>query len=75
MFSRDAVMAIHDASKGIPRTISVICGNALLTGFALGRRPVDSAIIEEVCREFDLAAAKPTMPPQAAGTPAAARAR
>ena len=54
MFTREAVMAIHDASKGIPRTISVICDNALLTGFALGRRPVDAAIVEEVCRDFDL---------------------
>jgi general secretion pathway protein A len=71
MFSRDAVVAIHDASKGIPRTISVICDNALLTGFALGRRPVDAAIIEEVCREFDLTA-QPSPPPQAVGTPAAA---
>jgi general secretion pathway protein A len=72
MFTRDAVMAIHAASKGIPRTISVICDNALLTGFALGRRPVDSAIIEEVCRDFDLAAPQSTIPPQAVDAPAAA---
>jgi len=62
MFTRDAVVAIHSASNGIPRTISVICDNALLTGFALGRRPVDAAIVEEVCREFDLAAAPPAVP-------------
>jgi general secretion pathway protein A len=54
LFTRDAVEAIHRASKGIPRTISVICDNALLTGFALQRRPVDVAIIDEVCRDFDL---------------------
>ncbi len=55
IFTRDAVMAIHRASKGIARTISVICDNALITGFALERRPVDVAIVEEVCRDFDLA--------------------
>ena len=45
LFSREAVMLIHERSGGIPRTISVICDNALLTGFALGRQPVDSGVI------------------------------
>jgi general secretion pathway protein A len=34
LFTREAVMLIHERSGGIPRTISVICDNALLTGFA-----------------------------------------
>ena len=54
LFTRDAVVAIHEASRGIPRTISVICDNALMTGFALDKRLVDAAIIREVCRDFDL---------------------
>lgn len=54
LFTRDAVVAVHDASKGIPRTINVICDNALLTAFALQRRPVDAAIVSEVVRDFDL---------------------
>jgi type II secretory pathway predicted ATPase ExeA len=54
LFSRDAVMAIHEASGGIPRTISVICGNALLTGYAEEQRPINRKIIETVCRDFDL---------------------
>src|SRR5207249_10790127 len=33
LFSREAVIAIHEHSKGIPRTISVICDNALVNGF------------------------------------------
>jgi hypothetical protein len=48
------VIAIHDGAKGLPRTISVICDNALLSGFALERAPVDEEIVEEVCRDFDL---------------------
>lgn len=54
IFSRDAVLAIHALSQGIPRTISVLCENALLGGFAQGRKPVDEAIVLEVSRDFDL---------------------
>ena len=54
MFTRQAVEVIHDRSGGIPRTISVLCDNALLTGFALGRPMVDHEIVLEVARDFDL---------------------
>jgi general secretion pathway protein A len=54
LFTREAVVLIHEFSKGIPRTISVMCDNALLGGMALGRHPVDREIVTEVCRDFDL---------------------
>jgi len=54
LFSRDAVVAIYEYASGIPRTISVICDNALLTGYAEDRCPVDVDLIEAVCRDFDL---------------------
>jgi hypothetical protein len=54
VFTREAVTLIHQRSKGIPRTISVIADNGLLTGFAVGQRPVNSATVREVCRDFDL---------------------
>jgi type II secretory pathway predicted ATPase ExeA len=54
LFTRDAVMLIHERSHGIPRTINVICDNALLSGFALGSQPVDREVVLEVCRDFDL---------------------
>jgi type II secretory pathway predicted ATPase ExeA len=54
LFTRDAVILIHRRSLGIPRTISVICDNALVGGFAAGIRPVDADVIAEVCRDFDL---------------------
>lgn len=54
VFSRTAVEAIHCGSRGIPRTISVVCENALINGFALKRRPIGPEIIAEVCRDFDL---------------------
>jgi general secretion pathway protein A len=53
LFTREAVLLIHERSKGIPRTISVICHNALIGGFAMNRRPVTADIVREVCRDFD----------------------
>ena len=58
-------MLIHERARGIPRTISVMCDNALLTAFGLGRQPVNSEIVLEVARDFDLGqvradAAEPT---------------
>ena len=55
IFTRSAVEAIHRGSRGIPRTISVICENALISGLALERRPIGPDIVEEVCRDFDIA--------------------
>src|SRR5262249_259336 len=37
-----------------PRTISVICDNALVTAFAQDERPVSRSTVLEVCRDFDL---------------------
>ncbi|HEY6510081.1 MAG TPA: AAA family ATPase, partial [Vicinamibacterales bacterium] len=72
VFTREAVTLVHERSAGVPRTISVIADNALLTGFAVGQRPVNSATVREVCRDFDLgvSGADPT-PETAAPDPAA----
>ena len=57
LFTREAVCLIHERSRGIPRTISVICHNALIGAFAMNQRPVTSEIVREVCEDFDLPAA------------------
>jgi general secretion pathway protein A len=54
LFTREAVMLIHERSGGIPRTVSVICDNALLTGFGLGRQPVNYETVLEVANDLDL---------------------
>jgi general secretion pathway protein A len=59
LFSREAIVVIHERSRGIARLINVICDNAMLTGFGLGRRVVDQAIVLEVTRDFDLTGADP----------------
>jgi len=61
-FTKEAVIMIHDRSGGIPRTINVICDNALLTGFALGRRPVDRATVTEVTGDLHLGSGEPVEP-------------
>jgi len=72
IFTRQAVTLIHQHSHGLPRLISVICDNALTSGFALDQRPVDGHIVLEVCQDFDLkAAAEPVPAPQAAPAPVA----
>jgi general secretion pathway protein A len=53
VFTDDAVATIHARSRGIPRSISVIADNALVTAFALDLRPVDRDVVLEICRDFD----------------------
>jgi len=62
LFTRESVMAVHEHARGIPRTINVICDNALLSTFALGRKQVDRDIVLEVVRDFDLNAAAAAEP-------------
>ncbi len=52
-FTRRAIDLIHQRSGGIPRTISVICDNALMSGFALDQRPIGRDLVLEVCRDLD----------------------
>lgn len=56
MFTLEAVNLIHELSGGIPRTISVICDNVLVSGMALGRKRADRAGVVEVCRDLQLTA-------------------
>jgi general secretion pathway protein A len=65
LFTAGAIDAIFENARGIPRMISVICDNALVSGFAADERPVSRQTVLEVCRDFDLQPAGP------AGSPAA----
>jgi len=60
LFTRDAVIAIHQHSMGIPRVISVISDNALVNGFAADRKPVGASDVIEVCRTLSLTSGVPT---------------
>jgi general secretion pathway protein A len=67
LFSDAAIGTIFEHSRGIPRTVSVICDNALLSAFAADERPVSRDTVLEVCRDFDL---RPASSPAAAVAPA-----
>ena len=59
LFSREAVQEIHKQSGGVPRTISVICDNVLVSGFAIREKPVGVRTVQEVCRDFELLTEEP----------------
>jgi general secretion pathway protein A len=54
VFSREAVMLIHERSGGIPRTINVIAENGLVGGFAAMQRPICTPLVAEICRDLGL---------------------
>ena len=56
VFTREAVVLVHEYSRGIPRTINVIADNALLGGFAAQQRPIRMQLIRDVCLDFDIIA-------------------
>lgn len=68
IFTREAVVAVFQASSGIPRTINVICDNALIGGFAAQVKPVSLDVVEEVCRDFDLRSRSSDEPKSTAST-------
>ena len=63
LFTREAVETIHDVARGIPRTVNVLCDNALVSGFAMDRRPVGRELVLDVSRDFALRAAVPASEP------------
>lgn len=45
IFTRPALQLIYEASRGNPRLINIICDNALLSGYATEKRPVDEETV------------------------------
>lgn len=54
LFDRKALEKIARHSRGIPRLINVICDNALLNGYATGKKTISPEIIEEVATDLQL---------------------
>jgi len=54
IFTRNALENIYSYSSGIPRIVNVLCDNALLTGYALGRKEIDTGIIREVAEDLSI---------------------
>lgn len=75
IFTPEAVAAICESCGGIPRNISVVCDNALVSGFALDERPIGRAIVDEVCRDFDLSSPAAAVAVNGSGAPGTVLAR
>jgi type II secretory pathway predicted ATPase ExeA len=66
MFASDAIGLVHRRSGGVPRTINVICDNALMKGMLRGQPLVGAALIDEVVRECGVS---PTYAPESGSRP------
>jgi general secretion pathway protein A len=64
VFTREAVLLVHEYARGIPRTMNVLADNALVSGFAAQERPVKMQLVRDVCIDFDIGA--PVTPAKAA---------
>ena len=51
IFTKDAMEAIYQHSKGIPRLINILCDTALVYGFADGLLSIDKNVIENVVED------------------------
>jgi len=65
LFTREALRLIQLRSGGIPRTINVICDNALVAAFASDSEMVGEQHVLEVSRDFDLGTERSTGQPAA----------
>ncbi|MEF8943542.1 MAG: AAA family ATPase, partial [Desulfohalobiaceae bacterium] len=59
VFRRGALRRIYRYTKGNPRTINILCDNALVTGFGYGVSRIGPGIIREVNRDMLGAASRP----------------
>ncbi len=61
VFTDEAVALVVRYAEGIPRTINMICDNALLIGYDLSRKRVDEKIIREVLTDMGILETKRTV--------------
>jgi general secretion pathway protein A len=52
MFTRDAEEQVWQFSRGIPRLVNVVCDNALVIGYALGKQRIGSDIVREASADL-----------------------
>jgi type II secretory pathway predicted ATPase ExeA len=54
IFTLNGLETVYSYSGGIPRVVNVLCDNALLTAYALGRKEIDTGIIREVAEDLNI---------------------
>jgi len=53
IFTRATLRKIVKHARGCPRTINILCDNALITGFGISKKPVNSGIVREVIADLE----------------------
>lgn len=54
IFSKGVIRAIHKYSQGYPRVINILCDNALLLGYSIGKKHITVQMIEECHHDLEL---------------------
>lgn len=54
LFTEDALQAVYNCSRGLPRLINTICDNALLDGFLFKAETIDEQVIRSVVLDLGL---------------------
>ena len=52
LFSREAEEQVYHFSRGIPRLVNVVCDNALVIGYALGKKRIGADVITEAAADL-----------------------
>jgi putative secretion ATPase (PEP-CTERM system associated) len=69
MFDDGALAAVHEAARGLPRRINLLCDRVLLHGYLEGRHQLTAADVQAVDRELSDEPAFGLRAPAAAPTP------
>lgn len=54
VFTPEAVLLVHQYSKGIPRLINLICEHAMINAYVEQIKPIPARIIESVAKDLEL---------------------
>jgi general secretion pathway protein A len=54
LFKPEAVRKVYAFSHGYPRLVNIICDHALLTGYSVGKKNIDAAVIKECEKELKI---------------------
>ncbi len=52
LFSRDAEERVYQISGGIPRIVNVVCDNALVIGYAMGKKRLSADVVDEAAADL-----------------------
>ena len=61
IFSKEALELIVKTAQGIPRSLNILCDNALITGFGYRKPTISRKIVQEVIADFSTKRSRPVV--------------